>query len=101
MLVPYTEKQKVSIVNNIVKAATKDITSLNKMGYKFISLANGFIAHYDINGFITVYSHQSLARDIISFAGSNQWNNFREGDRDYAYYMSKKDIYQRIVNQLI
>lgn len=99
MLVPYTEKQKSLIVNNIVKAC-EDIEKLNGTGYKFIHLANGFIAHYNIHGFKDHYSHCDLMTHIIGNAPSNEWNNFREGDKDYAYYQSKKDIYSRIVAKL-
>lgn len=100
MLTPLTERQKSLIVSNIVKAC-KNIDNLNKTGYKFIYLCSGFIAHYDLYGFIASYTGESLKRDIISYAGQNQWSNFREGDRDYEYYMSKKDVYNRILSQII
>lgn len=99
MLTPYTEKQKTLIVNNIVNAC-RDITKLNRTGYKFIYLANGFIAHYDLNGFIAHYETESLSADILENARFNQWANFRAGDRDYDYYMSKKAIYNAIVERL-
>lgn len=99
MIVPYTEKQKSLIVNNIVKACD-DIKKLNRTGYKFIYLANGFIAHYDINGFICHYSRYDLETDIIKNLQSNLWLNFREGDSNYLYYKSKADIYKRIVDKL-
>ena len=94
-----TEKQKSLIVNNIVKACD-DIEKLNGTGYKYIYLACGFIAHYNINGFKGYYSSNDLARDILNNADSNRWNNFREGDQNYHYYKSKADIYQRIVDKL-
>ena len=50
-LAPLTERQKVLIVSNVVKAC-KDITLLNKTGYNFLYLASGFIAHYNLHGFI-------------------------------------------------
>ena len=100
-LTPLTERQKSLIVNNVV-AACKDINKLNKTGYKFISLASGFIAHYDLYGFIDFYSHSvSLRNDIIGFANSNQWKNFRPGERDYDYYMSKADVYNRILAEIV
>lgn len=99
MLVPYTEKQKSLIVNNIVKACD-NIEKLNGTGYKFIYLANGFIAHYNINGFKDYYNYHDLMTDIIGNSSSNEWNNFRIGDKDYEYYKSKKDIYSRIVAKL-
>ena len=94
-----TEKKKSLIVNNIVRACD-DISKLNGTGYKFIHLANGFIAHYSINGFKGHYSNYDLTRDILRNADSNRWNNFREGDQNYHYYKSKADIYKRIVDKL-
>ena len=100
-LTPLTERQKALIVTNVVKAC-KNIDNLNKTGYKFINLCSGFIAHYDLYGFIAAYSEPgSLKRDILSYAGQNQWNNFRPGERDYEYMMAKKDVYNRILAQLL
>ena len=70
MLVPFTEKQKSLIVNNVVKAC-KDIEKLNGTGYKFIHLASGFIAHYNINGFKDHYTRYSLETDIVKNLSSN------------------------------
>jgi hypothetical protein len=99
-LTALTERQKTLIVTNVVNAC-KNIDSLNRTGYKFISIANGFIAHYDLQGFIAEYSDRSLKQDIVSYAGSNQWRNFRPGERDYDYYMSKADVYNRILAQIL
>lgn len=100
-LTPLTERQKVLIVSNVVKAC-KNIDNLNKTGYKYIYLCSGFIAHYDLYGFISAYSQPGkLKRDILSYAGQNQWKNFHAGERDYEYYMSKADVYNRIVSQII
>ena len=100
-LTPLTERQKALIVSNVVKAC-KNIDNLNKTGYKYINLCSGFIAHYDLYGFISAYSNPgSLKRDIISYAGQNQWNNFRPGERDYEYMMAKKDVYNRIIAQIM
>lgn len=97
-MTPLTELQKTLIVNNIVKACN-DIDSLNKTGYRYINLCSGFIAHYDLWGFMNAYREPgSLKRDIINYAGQNQWRNFRTGERDYDYYMAKKDVYNRICN---
>jgi hypothetical protein len=98
-LTPLTERQKTLIVNNVVKAC-KNIESLNKTGYNFLYLASGFIAHYNLHGFIGFYSYVSLKNDIIGFANQNQWKNFRPGERDYEYYMSKKDVYNRILAEI-
>ena len=99
-LTPLTERQKSLIVSNIVKAC-RSIDNLNKTGYNFIYLCSGFIAHYDLYGFIASYTGESLKRDILSYAGQNQWRNFHEGERDYEYYMSKKDVYNRILEQIV
>ncbi len=96
---PLTERQKTLIVNNILKA-TKDITKLNKIGYNFIYLASGFIAHYNLYGFIDHYSRHNLKQDIINNANHNMWLNFKPGDNSYDYYMSKADVYKRILNNL-
>ena len=95
-----TERQQTLIVNNVVKAV-KNIDNLNRTGYNFLYLASGFIAHYDLNGFIDFYSYVNLKNDIMGFAGQNQWNNFRPGERDYDYYMAKKDVYNRILTELV
>ena len=99
-MTPLTERQKTLIVNNVVKAC-KNIDNLNRTGYNFVYQASGFIAHYDLYGFIASYTGQSLKRDIVSFAGQNQWNNFRPGERDYDYYMAKKDVYNRIIKEIM
>jgi hypothetical protein len=99
-LTPYTERQKTLIVNNIVRACG-DIEKLNRTGYKFIYLAQGFIAHYDLYGFRAAYAVPgSLAWDIMRNCSINQWNNFHSSDPDYAYYMSKRDVYNRIVAEI-
>ena len=99
-MTPLTERQKTLIVSNVVKAV-KNIDNLNKTGYNFVYQCSGFIAHYDLYGFIASYTGESLKRDLISYAGQNQWNNFRPGERDYDYMMAKKDVYNRIVAQIV
>ena len=91
-----TERQKTLIVNNVVKSV-KNIDNLNKTGYNFLYLCSGFIAHYDMYGFIAEYSDRSLKQDIISYAGQNQWRNFRPGEQNYEYYSAKADVYNRIL----
>ncbi len=99
-LAPLTERQKTLIVSNVVKAC-KNIDNLNKTGYKYLYLCSGFIAHYDLYGFIASYTGETLKRDILSYAGQNQWKNFRPGESDYDYYMSKADVYNRIIAQIM
>lgn len=96
MLKPYTETQKKRIAKNLVLACI-DINELNNTAYKFISCANGFIAHYNLDGFKAHYSDGSLQDAIERNARFNQWSNFREGETNYEYYMSKKDIYNRVL----
>ena len=98
-LTALTERQKSLIVSNVVKAC-KNIDSLNKTGYKYLYLCSGFIAHYDLYGFISHYSNSNLKQDIIAYANQNQWKNFRPGERDYDYYLSKADVYKRILEQV-
>lgn len=101
MLTPLTENQKTRLVNNIVAAATLNVEKLNKQSYKFLHLANGFIAHYSIWGFMDHYAESGkLRRDILDNQRSNQWSNFRPLDKDYDYYMAKKDVYNRICEKL-
>ena len=95
MLTPMTPREISSVVKNVL-AACKDITKLNKKGYNFLYLASGFIAHYNLEGFISYYTDVNLVRDIIRNKDNNQWGNFREGDRDYHYNMAKKDCYNAI-----
>lgn len=99
MLTPMTEKEQDLTVAAVVRAV-KDITKLNKRAYNFLYLASGFIAHYDLRGFMTYYSDTSLRADIVQNANSNRWANFRQADRDYDYYKVEADVYQRIVDAI-
>lgn len=99
MLKPLTDRQKTLIVNNIVSAC-KDVNKLNKTGYNFLYLASGFIAHYNMYGFKDFYSDKSLRQEILSNVKQNMWTNFRPGDSDYDYYMSKADVYRKIAEQI-
>lgn len=99
-LTPLTERQKTLIISNVVKAC-KNIDNLNKTGYNFVYQCSGFIAHYDLYGFIASYTGETLKQDLLSYAGQNQWKNFRPGERDYDYYMAKADVYNRILAQIV
>lgn len=91
-----TGRQEVLIVNNVLKAC-HDIAKLNKTGYDFIYQCSGFIAHYNLHGFIDYYREPgSLRRDILNYSAQNQWDNFRPGEKNYEYYMQKKRIYNLI-----
>ena len=99
-MTPLTFREKQLITKNVL-AACKDITKLNKRGYDFLYLASGFIAHYDLHGFIAHYSEYSLQDDIERNAKSNQWNNFRAGERDADYYHAKRDCYNMILGSFV
>lgn len=98
-LTPLTKRQQSLIVNNVVKAC-KDITKLNRTGYNFLYLASGFIAHYNLGGFIDYYTGNDLKTDILRNASYNMWTNFRPGEEHYEYYMSKKAVYQALIYAL-
>jgi hypothetical protein len=99
-MTPLTQAQQGNIVRNVT-AACKNIDKLNRTGYQFLNLASGFIAHYDLSGFKSYYDEPgSLQRDIEANARQNQWTNFRAGERDADYYHSKRDTYNKILNQL-
>jgi len=99
-MTPLTTRQKQLIAKNVL-AACKDINKLNKTGYNFLYVANGFIAHYDLEGFKAYYSEHSLQDDIERNAVSNQWRNFRAGERDYDYYMAKRETYNMILGGFV
>ena len=101
MLELKTDRQCILIVNNVV-AACKDINKLNKTGYDFINIASGFIAHYNLHGFIDYYGREGncLLVDILRNKANNQWDNFHPGEENYEYYMQKKQIYNAICEMI-
>ena len=96
---PLTDRQKSLIVNNVVKACY-DINALNSTGYKYLYLANGFIAHYNLGGFRDYYSHRDLMADILDHAEDNTWRNFSPDCHNYEYYKSKREVYKAICSKL-
>jgi hypothetical protein len=97
MIKPLSLRQQTRIVNNVL-AACNDIQTLNSTGYKFLSVASGFIAHYNQYGFIDHYHCRgSLEEDILANARQNMWFNFSPEDQNYEYYMTKRAVYQRII----
>ena len=98
-ITPIAPEVQKRIVKNVVSAC-KNINKLNRTGYGFIYQANGFIAHYDLHGFIAYYTENSLRADIKENARQNQWDNFRQGEENYEYYMSMKAIYNAILEQI-
>jgi hypothetical protein len=100
---PLTERQKVLIVNNVVRACN-NIDHLNKTGYNFLYLCSGFIAHYSLYGFRAYYNDgPRLSDDIMDRNNfiANMWVNFRPGDPHYEYYAAKADVYRRITKRLL
>lgn len=93
-------KTQALIIKNVL-AACGNIEKLNKRGYDFLYLANGFIAHYNIEGFKAYYREHSLVKDIEENYRQNQWRNFRTGEPNAEYYHSKRDIYNAILGNLL
>ena len=99
-LLPLTKAMQDRIVSNVLKAC-KDITQLNSTGYNFLYLASGFIAHYNRAGFMDYYRIPgTLTLDITRNVSANMWTNFRPGEQHYEYYMSKAEVYRRILKGL-
>ena len=99
---PLTSRQIAMIVGNIRKVVTTgNSLNLTKQAYNFLYLASGFIAHYNLYGFQVEYAETTkLAADILNNKASNQWSNFRPGERDYEYNMAKKNCYNAICDML-
>ena len=91
-------RQADLIVANLRKVfATGEISHLTNASYKFLYLCSGFIAHYNLHGFQCEYSNvNDLKAQLARNYRANQWRNFTPNDRDYAYMMQKRDIYNRI-----
>jgi len=94
-----TNRQVTLIVNNITRAC-RDINRLNKIGYNFLYLCSGFIAHFNIHGFKDYYRDISLLDDIVLNYDANKYLNFTAQDKDYEYYNQKAEIYKQIVNNI-
>lgn len=92
-------KDQDLIAKNIV-AACDNIEKLNKKAYDFLNVCSGFIAHYNLNGFKDYYEDNSLAADILENEVSNQFRNFAPGEKNYDYYMAKRDTYNKIIRGL-
>lgn len=99
MLMKMPDREKELTIKNII-AAVKDIDKLNKRGYNFLYLASGFIAHYNLHGFIDNYRENSLRDNILNNQSMNTWNNFSASDKDYEYYHQKGEIYKEICNEI-
>lgn len=99
---PITSDAGKRIINNVVNVINSDnVDLLTPASYQFLSLVCGFIAHYNLQGFKETYRNtDKLRRDVLENKSSNQWDNFSPKDRDYNYYMSKKNIYNNICNNI-
>lgn len=84
MLLIQTSKEPVSslrVVKNFRKVIeSRDIKNMTKELYQFLNLHCGFIAHYDINGFKSVYSTPKQFANVF----------IRHFDREHRYF---NDIY--------
>lgn len=94
---PLTQTEIKSIVNSVNKVLkTRNIEHLTKAAYKFVMLSPGFIAHYDIHGFKAAYSNvNNLQADLERNYHAAMWLNFRPGEQNYEYYMSKAEVYKQ------
>ena len=84
-LIETSDKKPVSslyVVKNFKKVIeSRDINNMTKELYNFLNLYCGFIAHYDINGFKSVYSTPKQFADVY----------IRHFDPDHRYFSG---IYQ-------
>jgi len=93
-----TPRQEQLIVASVRKVfQTGDIEYLTKQAYNFIMLSSGFIAHYNLLGFMEEYRNvERLRRELLTNQRHNQWFNFNSSDKDYYYMMQKKRIYNKL-----
>ena len=93
-----TPRQEQLIVASVRKVLqTGDIEYLTKQAYDFIMLSSGFIAHYNLYGFMEEYRDvEKLRRELLANQRHNQWFNFNSSDKDYSYMMQKKHIYNNL-----
>ena len=101
MLHPHTPDKVARIINNVLEAC-KDITHLSMESYRWLHLRAGFIAHFDLEGFIENYQTSlNLRENILANQIHNTCCNRSKKDKDYPYYMQQCEMYQQIVEQLI
>ena len=77
--------EKLAVVRNFQQViAQRDINHMKRELYQFLNLHCGFIAHYDINGFKSVYSRpQDFARVFI-----------RHFDKEHIYFSRIYDYHR-------
>ena len=101
MLHPLEKETALRVLNNIL-AACRDITCLSLEAYRWIHLRAGFIAHFDLDGFIEEYQTcQNLRDNILANQIHNTCCNRSKKDKDYDYYLQQCDMYQQIVERLL
>lgn len=96
-LTKISEKEVKNIIIGLTKAATRDIKCLTAAAYQFIHVASGFMAHYNILGFVDYYGTATNLGDyILQYRTMNQWENFYKDELDYEYMMQQKQIYNAV-----
>ena len=101
MLHPLEKETTLRVIANILEAC-RDIKLLSPEAYRWLHLRAGFIAHYDLEGFIEEYqTSQNLRDNILANQIHNTSCNRSRKDRDYPYYLQQCEIYQQIVERLL
>ncbi len=101
MLHPHTPDKVTRIINNILEAC-RDISCLSLESYRWLNMKAGFIAHFDLEGFIEEYQTcQNLRENILANQIHNTCCNRSRKDKEYAYYLQQCEMYQQIVEALI
>ena len=101
MLHPHTSEKVARIINNVL-AACKEITHLSMESYRWLHLKAGFVAHFDLEGFIEEYQTcQNLRDNILVNQIHNTSCNRSKKDSEYPYYLQQSEMYNQIVKSLI
>lgn len=96
-----SEKSCETLLRGLALATTKDINKLSVKAYNFIHICSGFIAHYNIRGFIAEYGTASnLADAVLRNRIMNKYDNFHPGEENYEYYHQKAEIYDTLCNEI-
>lgn len=101
MLEPLSDKARETLLKNLVLVTTRDIDKLFVKAYQFIHICCGFIAHYNIQGFMAEYgTANNLADAILRNRQMNQYRNFHPEEENYEYYHQKAEIYDTLCNEI-
>lgn len=94
-----TDSEVKSILKSIrLVFERRNIEYLTKPAYHYLYLCYGFVAHFNLDGFRDEYRNiETLREALFTHEAMNQWRNFLPEDRDYAYMMQKRDLYNQIV----